>query len=107
MAVKMNPLGCTLGRFKASIGVLGNGISIVDMIAIDKKYTYLFRLIWLLTKYLFDMHLNIGTWCAVDSDGLLYAWYDWLWPSSWGEGRFLWRKIVLLSPNVMLNVSVY
>jgi len=45
VVAKMNPLGCTVGRFKASIGVLGNGISIVDMIAIDKKYTYLFRLI--------------------------------------------------------------
>ena len=54
------------------------------------KFIWLFVCLTCFVAYAFEYY--IGTWCEANTDGLFYAWYDWLWPSNRDEGVLIFFK---------------
>ena len=77
-------------------------ITIYNNVSTYFKFIWLFECLICFAAYAFEY--CIGTWCKANPDGLLYAWYDWLWSSSRGEGMLIFMKEIYNFHYTPLNV---
>ena len=70
-------------------------ITIYNNVSTYFKFIWLFVCLTCFVAYAFEYY--IGTWCEANTDGLFYAWYDWLWPSNRDEGVLIFLKKILIS----------